>query len=105
MPRLEAAAIKRGLCRVVTLEEAQRRYILYVLIITNWRIKGPGGAAELLDVPASTLYSKMKKLGIPTLRQLQNAKNVMLQIEMDFCVALISYKLGSPKGGVHVEEA
>ena len=29
----------------------------------------------------------------------------MLQIEMDFCVALISYKLGSPKGGVHVKEA
>ena len=32
-------------------------------------------------------------------------RHVMLQIEMDFCVALISYKLGSPKGGVHVKEA
>ena len=31
--------------------------------------------------------------------------SVMLQIKMDFCVALISYKLGCPKGGVHVEEA
>ena len=30
---------------------------------------------------------------------------VMLQIKLDFCVALISYKLGCPKGGVHVEEA
>ncbi len=29
----------------------------------------------------------------------------MLQIEMDFCGALISYKLGCPQGGVHVEEA
>ena len=32
-------------------------------------------------------------------------KGVMLQIKLDFCVALISYKLGCPKGGVHVEEA
>ena len=31
--------------------------------------------------------------------------SVMLQIEMDFCGALISYKLGCPQGGVHVEEA
>lgn len=30
---------------------------------------------------------------------------VMLQIKMDFCGSLISYKLGYPKGGVHVEEA
>ena len=30
---------------------------------------------------------------------------VMLQIKLDFCVALISYKLGCPKGGVHAEEA
>ncbi len=30
---------------------------------------------------------------------------VMLQIKLDFCGGLISYKLGSVKGGVHVEEA
>ncbi len=30
---------------------------------------------------------------------------VMLQIKLDFCGSLISYKLGSDKGGVHVEEA
>ncbi len=31
--------------------------------------------------------------------------SVMLQIKLDFCGSLISYKLGSDKGGVHVEEA
>ncbi len=31
--------------------------------------------------------------------------SVMLQIKLDFCGGLISYKLGSVKGGVHVEEA
>jgi transcriptional regulator of acetoin/glycerol metabolism len=28
------------------------------------KISGPGGAAEMLDVPGNTLHSKMKKLGI-----------------------------------------
>ena len=32
-------------------------------------------------------------------------KTVMLQMKLDFCGSLISYKLGSDKGGVHVEEA
>jgi transcriptional regulator with GAF, ATPase, and Fis domain len=36
-----------------------------VLKVTQNQIKGPGGAAELLDLNPSTLYSRMKKLGIP----------------------------------------
>ena len=47
-----------------TLKKNERRYILEVLKYTNWRIKGTGGAAELLGIPPSTLYSKMKRLGI-----------------------------------------
>jgi len=31
---------------------------------TNWRIKGPQGAATLLDLKPSTLYNKMKRLQI-----------------------------------------
>jgi hypothetical protein len=34
---------------------------------TNWRIKGKNGAAKLLRLKPSTLYSKMAKLGISTL--------------------------------------
>ena len=51
--------------RTLSLEEVERRYITSVLEAAEWRIKGPGAAAALLDLPASTLYGKMKKLGIP----------------------------------------
>ncbi len=49
---------------VVSLDEFERRYILGVLEATNYQIKGPKGAAALLDLPPSTLYNKMKRLGI-----------------------------------------
>ncbi|MRR38771.1 sigma-54-dependent Fis family transcriptional regulator, partial [bacterium] len=47
-----------------TLEENERQFILRILDKTSWRIKGVGGAASLLSLNPSTLYSKMKKLGI-----------------------------------------
>ena len=49
---------------IVPLLEFERRYILEVLNATNWRVKGKKGAAALLGVPSSTLFSKMSKLGI-----------------------------------------
>ena len=49
---------------IMPLLEFERRYILEVLNATNWRIKGPKGAAALLGMPPSTLYGKMRKLGI-----------------------------------------
>ena len=49
---------------VVPLEEFERRYLLEVLKATNYQITGAKGAATLLRLPPSTLYSKMKKLGI-----------------------------------------
>ena len=49
---------------IVPLLEFERRYILEVLTATNWQVKGAQGAAALLGVPSSTLYSKMSKLGI-----------------------------------------
>ena len=49
---------------IVPLNEFERRYILDVLKATKYQIKGPEGAATLLGVPPSTLYGKMKKLGI-----------------------------------------
>ncbi|MEN6625810.1 MAG: sigma 54-interacting transcriptional regulator [Candidatus Sumerlaeia bacterium] len=48
----------------MTLEQVESRHIRETLQKTGWRIKGPGGAAGLLGVKPSTLYSKMKKLGI-----------------------------------------
>ncbi len=43
-------------------------YIQRALNLTNGKIHGTGGAAELLDINANTLRSKMKKLNIKTCR-------------------------------------
>jgi len=53
----------------VTLAEVEREHILKTLESTGWRIKGPHGAAQRLDLQPSTLYSRMQKLGIPHRRQ------------------------------------
>jgi len=47
-----------------TLDELERDHILAVLKKCNHKIGGPGGAAELLQLPPTTLHSKIKKLGI-----------------------------------------
>ncbi len=46
------------------LEEMERGHIVSVLERTGWRVAGKGGAAKILGVTRSTLYSKMKKLNI-----------------------------------------
>ncbi|MCD9014858.1 sigma 54-interacting transcriptional regulator [Parachryseolinea silvisoli] len=50
--------------RVKTILENERDHILEVLKKCEGKIWGAGGAAELLNVPPTTLQSKMKKLGI-----------------------------------------
>lgn len=47
-----------------TLEDVERNHIIEVLEQSNWRIGGPGGAAERLGLARTTLNSRMKKLGI-----------------------------------------
>ncbi len=46
------------------LEDVERQHILHILAQTNWKIRGRQGAAVLLGLHPSTLYSRMKKLGI-----------------------------------------
>jgi len=48
----------------VTLNENERRHILWTLQKTGWKVRGRGGAAELLDIHPSTLAFRMKRLGI-----------------------------------------
>jgi transcriptional regulator with GAF, ATPase, and Fis domain/predicted hydrocarbon binding protein len=48
-----------------TLRAMERAYIADVLRHTHGRIAGPGGAAEILGLPASTLRHRLKKLGLP----------------------------------------
>ncbi len=47
-----------------TLNEGMREQILRVLQDTGWRIRGAGGAAEILAIKPTTLESRMAKLGI-----------------------------------------
>ncbi|NCD70837.1 sigma-54 interaction domain-containing protein [Mucilaginibacter agri] len=47
-----------------TLDESERDHISTIIKHCDGRIGGHMGAAQLLGVPASTLFSKMKKLGI-----------------------------------------
>jgi two-component system response regulator HydG len=49
---------------VKSIAEQERDHIVYVLNSCNWKLHGRGGAAELLQINASTLRSRMKKLGI-----------------------------------------
>ena len=47
-----------------SLAENEKAHILWAMNKTRWKIRGPGGASELLDIHPSTLSFRMKKLGI-----------------------------------------
>ncbi|WP_167855553.1 sigma 54-interacting transcriptional regulator [Hymenobacter fodinae] len=53
---------------VKSMEEAMRETIMGALTRANNRIRGRGGAAELLNLKPTTLESRMKKLGISSVR-------------------------------------
>jgi formate hydrogenlyase transcriptional activator len=65
-PRDLSSRIARGqnMDRAQTLEEVERNHILTTLKETRWILSGPGGAAARLGLNRSTLYFRMKKLGI-----------------------------------------
>jgi formate hydrogenlyase transcriptional activator len=54
----------QGADRLQTLEEVERNHILKTLKETRWILSGPSGAAAILGLNRSTLYFRMKKLGI-----------------------------------------
>ena len=46
------------------LDEVDTEYLRNVLQSTHWRVRGQGGAAEVLGLKPTTFEAKMKKLGI-----------------------------------------
>ena len=62
--RRQISAADAGAGGVETLEDIERQHILRVLELCAWRVRGPRNAAQQLGLNASTLYSRMKKLGI-----------------------------------------
>ncbi|WP_218149248.1 sigma-54 interaction domain-containing protein [Chitinophaga sp. YR573] len=49
---------------LLSLADAEREAIIRVLKYCNGRIRGPQGAADILDIKPTTLEARMKKLGI-----------------------------------------
>jgi transcriptional regulator with GAF, ATPase, and Fis domain len=61
LPSVDTASSSGG---GTTLVEVERRHIVQILESCRWRIEGAGGAAQALALKASTLRSRMLKLGI-----------------------------------------
>ena len=64
VPELLVTSVETSDHAVLSLEENERQHIIRVLELSRGKIKGQGGAAELLNVHPSTLRSKMTKLEI-----------------------------------------
>jgi transcriptional regulator with GAF, ATPase, and Fis domain len=54
----------KELSRIRSLEEVERDHILAILKKCNGKVAGPGGAAQLLNIPSTTLNAKIRRLGI-----------------------------------------
>jgi transcriptional regulator with GAF, ATPase, and Fis domain len=50
--------------RSLKLTDVEAAHIKSVLDGTGWRVRGPGGAAELLGVKPTTLEGRMARLGV-----------------------------------------
>ena len=60
LPQMSASATRRS----VRLADVEKEHIKSVLESTRWRIRGVGGAADQLGLKATTLETRMAKLGL-----------------------------------------
>ena len=60
LPQGSAAATRRS----VRLADVEKEHIKEVLDSTAWRVRGDGGAADQLGLKATTLETRMAKLGL-----------------------------------------
>jgi DNA-binding NtrC family response regulator len=60
----DAATREAAASGVKSIDDINREHIVNVLKQCNYRIAGPTGAAKVLNLPVTTLASKIKKLGI-----------------------------------------
>ncbi|ABW68929.1 sigma-54-dependent Fis family transcriptional regulator [Desulfosudis oleivorans] len=49
---------------ILSLDDLFVRHVKKVLVLSNGKINGPGGAAEMMKIKPNTLRNRMKKLGI-----------------------------------------
>ena len=57
-------ALQQKKANLRRLEEIDKEHLCTVLQSTHWRVRGQGGAAEVLGLKPTTLEARMKKLGI-----------------------------------------
>jgi transcriptional regulator with GAF, ATPase, and Fis domain len=62
--QVQLPAEEHELAHRMTLKDSQREQIQSILRETGWRIRGAGGAAEILGIKPTTLEARMSKLGI-----------------------------------------
>ena len=60
LPKIADGATKK----LKTFEAMEREYILEVLKAKNWKIEGKDSASSILELPPSTLRSRIRKLGL-----------------------------------------
>jgi transcriptional regulator with GAF, ATPase, and Fis domain len=64
IPDLSNSFLMNSFSDTPTMDELQRRYIQFLKNKTGGKIGGAGGVAELLGMNRTTLYTRMKKLGL-----------------------------------------
>ena len=67
LPQTTSTPVSPGVMEIIPEIEMQRRdreNLLAALERCNWKVGGPGGAAELLGVKSTTLLSRIKKLAL-----------------------------------------
>jgi len=71
LPVLEETPVSGAGSRALV--DIERQHITKILKQTSWRVRGKGGAAEILGLKPTTLETKMAKIGIhrPTLERLK----------------------------------
>ncbi len=62
MPVLSPTSPSQSLTLVKPFDQAERDNILVALNLSNYRIRGKGGAAELLNIKPTTLEAKMVRM-------------------------------------------
>ena len=63
---------KLGANTFPTLKEMERNHIRRAMEISEGKLYGPGGSAEILGLNPSTLRSRMQKLGLGSVKQFQS---------------------------------
>ena len=61
---LSARGVATEVIPEVEWRKRERANVMAALAHSGFRVSGPGGAAELLGIPAATLTSRLKSLGI-----------------------------------------